>query len=53
MTRIRVRTVIPAPRRHVWSDVENLSSHVEWMSDAERIDFITPTHSGVGTRRDK
>jgi hypothetical protein len=52
MTRIRVRTVIPAPRRQVWSDVENLASHVEWMDDAERIDFITPTRSGVGTQFD-
>jgi hypothetical protein len=50
MARIRVRTVIHARPERVWSDVQDLSSHVEWMQDAERIDFLTSTRSGVGTK---
>ncbi len=34
----------------VWDDLARLERHVEWMADAERIDFLTPQHAGVGTR---
>jgi uncharacterized protein YndB with AHSA1/START domain len=49
VARIRVRTVIDAPRHKVWRDVKDLASHVEWMDDAEEIEFTTARHSGVGT----
>ena len=49
MTRIRVSTVIKAPRSRVWADVSDLASHVEWMADAEAIRFTSRRRSGVGT----
>ena len=47
-----VTTVLDAPPPEVWADVEDLGSHVEWMADAERIDFVTDQRSGVGTVMD-
>jgi len=41
---------IAAPVNEVWDDVARLESHVEWMADAERIDFLSESNSGVGTR---
>ena len=41
---------IAAPPPVVWEDLARLESHVEWMADAERIDFLTPERAGVGTR---
>jgi hypothetical protein len=46
---VRVSIDIPAARQDVWNDVSVLASHQEWMSDAERIDFLTEETSGVGT----
>jgi len=34
----------------VWTDIRELSSHVEWMQDATAIRFTSDSHEGVGTR---
>ena len=47
---IAVEVVIAAPVTFVWDDVQDISSHVEWMQDAEEIRFLTKRHRGVGTR---
>jgi len=47
---IAVEIVIDAPASFVWQDVQNISSHVDWMQDAAQIRFITDQHQGVGTR---
>lgn len=52
MPRVRVSTVIDAPRRRVWADVADVASHVEWMADAVAIRFTGPGRSGVGTTFD-
>lgn len=52
MARIRVATEIDATPEAVWADVEDISSHVEWMHDAEAITFTSESSSGVGTTFD-
>lgn len=52
MARIRVATEIDAAPEEVWADVEDISSHVEWMHDAEAITFTSEASSGVGTTFD-
>ena len=47
-----MRTTIDARPEVVWADVSDLASHVEWMADAVRIDFTSPTTSGIGTTFD-
>ena len=49
MVAISVETELDAPPEVVWSDVRNLSSHVEWMHDAESIWFTSTMTEGVGT----
>lgn len=51
-TTIRVATIIEADAATVWSAIEDIESHVAWMSDAESITFTTAVHSGVGTMFD-
>ncbi len=46
---ITVSTVVPASRDRVWADLAQISSHVEWMSDAEAITFGSDQRQGVGT----
>lgn len=46
---IEVAIEIDAPPELVWSELADISSHVEWMADAEEIEFIGPSRSGVGT----
>lgn len=48
MARVKVSTIINAPPAQVWDDVQDLSSHIEWMDDALRIEFTSPQHRGVG-----
>jgi uncharacterized protein YndB with AHSA1/START domain len=50
MAHIRVEQIIPAAVQTVWDDIATLSSHVEWMADAESITFLTDQESGAGTR---
>ena len=47
--RVHVGIDLPAPQEDVWADVSDLSSHAEWMSDAETITFVGPRRSDVGT----
>ena len=47
--RINVSTPIAASPAAVWNYVEDISTHVEWMADAESITFTTDHHAGVGT----
>jgi carbon monoxide dehydrogenase subunit G len=48
-TTIRIATIIDAPPATVWAAIEDIGSHVTWMSDAESISFRTPQRAGVGT----
>lgn len=50
MPKIRVTTVLDAPPKVVWRDLEDVASHQEWMLDAAEIRFLTSQRSGVGTR---
>ena len=52
MARLKVSTVLDASPKEVWADIEDVSSHVEWMEDAVAIEFVTPTTAGVGTAFD-
>ncbi|MEM7142179.1 MAG: SRPBCC family protein [Actinomycetota bacterium] len=52
MARIKVATEIAATPDEVWADVEDISTHVEWMHDAEAITFTSTATSGVGTTFD-
>lgn len=49
MASIEVSIDIPQPPEVVWADVEQLETHVEWMVDAESIDFEGTAKRGVGT----
>ena len=42
-------TVIDATPKKVWTAVEDIGSHTEWMADAEAIRFTSDRTSGVGT----
>lgn len=50
MARIRVSTILDATPSEVWADLEDVSSHPQWMADAVGIRFLTDQTSGVGTR---
>lgn len=50
MARIRIATDLAAPPERVWADVQDISSHVEWMADATAIRFLSSQTEGVGTR---
>lgn len=45
-------TNIEATPETMWSAIEDITSHVVWMADAESITFTTAQHSGVGTAFD-
>lgn len=40
---MQVAIDIEAPAAVVWDDVRDITSHVEWMADARRITFTSPT----------
>ena len=46
---VRVVRTIEAPISAVWAELADIASHVDWMADARRIDFLSETRSGVGT----
>ena len=52
MAEIRVETELAAGVDRVWEDVCDLSSHVEWMQDAQAIAFTSERRSGLGTTFD-
>jgi len=47
---IRVSTVVPAAPAAAWEDLRHIGRHVDWMSDAESIRFLTEDAEGVGVR---
>ena len=49
MSQIRVAVDIAAPVERVWQVVEPVEHHVDWMADAESIEFVTDQRRGVGT----
>ena len=52
MGRLRVSSVFDASPEAVWAEVRHLERHVDWMSDAEEIRFISDSRSGLGTSFD-
>ena len=49
MAEIEVSIDIAFSPQVVWDDVSKLETHVEWMADAESIEFVGESHSGEGT----
>lgn len=49
---IRVQAIFDAPPREVWEAIANISTHVDWMADAEAIRFTSQRRSGVGATFD-
>jgi uncharacterized protein YndB with AHSA1/START domain len=47
---IRVEVEIDAPPPEVWRVVEPIERHVEWMTDAVAIRFVSSQTRGVGTQ---
>lgn len=47
--RVRVSITIDEPIDVVWAEIADLSGHGEWMADAEQIEFVSSSTSGVGT----
>ncbi|MBK5222698.1 MAG: SRPBCC family protein [Acidimicrobiia bacterium] len=52
MPGIRTSTTIAATTEEVWDALADISTHVEWMADAESIRFTSTRRSGVGTTFD-
>lgn len=52
MGRILVATDIEASPAEVWDDVQHIDRHVEWMHDAESIEFTSESRTGIGTTFD-
>jgi carbon monoxide dehydrogenase subunit G len=50
--RIRVGITIAAPPDEVWSVVEAVERHIDWMADADAIRFTTAQTRGIGTAFD-
>ena len=48
--RIHLCTVINCTPEETWASVEDISTHIEWMADAESITFTSDQRSGVGTQ---
>ncbi|MEO5900266.1 MAG: SRPBCC family protein [Ilumatobacteraceae bacterium] len=49
MARVHVSVEIDATPDEVWAYVEPVENHVDWMSDAVAIRFISERHRGIGT----
>jgi uncharacterized protein YndB with AHSA1/START domain len=49
---VNVCITIAAPPDSVWTAIERVESHTEWMLDAERITFRSDLHTGVGAEFD-
>ena len=47
---LHVEIAIHAPPEVVWTHLEDIASHTDWMADAVSIDFLTARRRGVGTR---
>lgn len=49
MTHIHVSTMLAASPERVWSLIDDIESHAEWMADATAITITSPDAQGVGT----
>ena len=49
MSQLRVSVHVDAPPDHVWEALSDISTHVQWMADAESILFTSESTAGVGT----
>lgn len=49
MAKTQVKIDISQPPEVVWADIERLETHVEWMADAESIEFEGEQRRGIGT----
>ena len=49
MARITVAVELPRSPAEVWRHLERIETHVQWMAEAESIEFTSPATSGVGT----
>ena len=49
MAKIQVSIDLPQPPEVVWADIEQLETHVDWMADAESIEFEGEQRRGPGT----
>lgn len=47
--RVAASVLIDSHASEVWRDLSNLSSHADWMADAEVVEFASERTSGVGT----
>jgi carbon monoxide dehydrogenase subunit G len=47
--KLKVAITIDVPPEQVWAELEDVSSHVHWMADAESIEFLTHRTHGVDT----
>jgi hypothetical protein len=52
MAHIRVETELGAPPARVWADIRHVDTHVEWMADADSLEFTSAEREGVGTSFD-
>ena len=50
--RVRGEVIVNAPVDTAWRALADISSHVEWMADAESITFTSTQREGVGTTFD-
>ena len=50
MAAITVSADYAVTPEQLWATLEPIERHVEWMADAESIEFLTAAHRGVGTR---
>ncbi len=48
MANVTVSVDLPVDRETVWNDVAQLETHVDWMADAESIEFQTEHRTGNG-----
>lgn len=46
---VRISVLIHAPLAEVWAEAVAFEHHVEWMTDAESIEFLTEERQGKGT----
>lgn len=49
MARIEVNRDMPIRHDLVWEALADLRSHIEWMKDAESVEFATERSKGLGT----
>ena len=48
--RIEVSITINQPLEVVWNEVKVMENHVNWMQDAEKIDFLSENTFGLNTK---